>query len=81
LRSILEKKIFTGLKLVQKVLFSMETGIDYGKMIKEWAEGKTVESQMGQFKPNLLMLRYDDAIFIVDNKGSLSTGVGEENIN
>jgi hypothetical protein len=46
----------------------METGIDYGKMIKEWAEGKTVESQMGQFKPNLLMLRYDDAIFIVDNK-------------
>jgi len=50
------------------VPLSMEAGIDYGKMIKEWAEGKTVESQMGQFKPNLLMLRYDDAIFIVDNK-------------
>lgn len=50
------------------VPLSIEAGIDYGKMIKEWAEGKLVESQMGKFKPNLLMLRYDDAIFLENYK-------------
>jgi carbamoyl-phosphate synthase large subunit len=46
------------------VPLSMEAGIDYGKMIRECAEGKIVASQMYCFKPDFVMLRYDEAVFL-----------------
>lgn len=52
------------------VPLSMKAGIDYGKMIREWAEGKIVVSQMDRFKSDFLMLRYDEAVFLDDENYS-----------
>jgi len=49
------------------VPLSMEAGIDYGKMIREWKEGKAVSSQINCFMADFLMLRYDEAVFLADN--------------
>lgn len=46
------------------VPLSIQAGVDYPYMLYQLAQGQKVQPRIGQYKKNLLMLRYDQAVYV-----------------
>lgn len=50
------------------VPLAIEAGVDYPVLLAKMAAGEKVEPQLGQFRDNLYMLRYDQAVYMENSE-------------